>query len=54
MHLPEEGHKCGRNMWEANYVYSILLKLLYASVGFITMSNQLNAWSWIDILKVLE
>ena len=43
MCLPEDGQKCGRNMQAAYYVYNIRL---YAFVGFIIMSNELNAWSW--------
>jgi hypothetical protein len=48
MHLLDDGQKGGRNMKEANYVYNVILdtfKRVYAFVGFVTISNQLNVWS---------
>ena len=32
MHLPEDDHKSGRNMWQEYYIYNILDTFIYISV----------------------
>jgi len=42
MHLHDDGHTSGRNMWQEYYIYNIILDTfihLWAFVGFVTICN---------------